>query len=858
MDCQKYTNKQIENFICKSVMDNMHACIYVTDIDTDEILYMNDHFKETFGLKNPEGSYCWQVLQSGMKGRCPFCPVEKLVKQGEGSRGIRWEEHNTLTGKTYENYDCLIRWIDGRLVHLQQSSDAGLNKEWYKFRNSDDLTRVFTRRAGKLIMTEKVFRAKEQRLPVTVALLDLNDLKSINDNYGHREGDRALVYITQASMDNLEHEDIIFRLSGDEFVICFYGANLLKAAKTMEKIKGQLEKDDKCNCLPYEVSFCYGLTESSPEDTHRVEELISRADEAMYIQKRRYHIEKAQKMLNQPDEGLLAQIQNFQYDKEHLYEALIESTDEYIYIGNMKTGTFRYAPNMVKEFDLPGQIVPNAAAVWGALIHPMDKQAFLEANQEIADGRADMHNVEYRARNRFGEWIWMRCRGYLIRDEFGNPNLFAGMITNLGKKNRIDNLSGLYNKYQLKDEVRRHIKDYPNVSFGVMMLDIDDFKHVNGLYNREFGDEVIRITSQRIYSSLTSDASVFRMDGDEFCILVKNGQEQQMQSIYNKIQHMFEKQQEYDGKKYYCTLSAGCSVYPDDGEDYLSLIKKASYALEYTKDRGKNCMTVFRDEIMKHRERKFKLTDLLREGVETDFKGFSVDYQPLVMADTGQMVGAEALMRWKSGNTGPVSPAEFIPILEQSGLIIPAGRWIFRQAVRQCKKWMEKCPGFVMSINLSYLQIIQPDFLVCVRETLQDAEVPFENIVLELTENYYIKEQERIKIVFKNLQNMGVKVAMDDFGTGYSSLGVLRDMPVDLVKIDQAFVKNVEKDTFNETFIRFIVTLCHDVEKEVCLEGVETEEEYGIVRKNGLEFIQGYYFGHPSTPEEFEIKYMGR
>ena len=224
-----------------------------------------------------------------------------------------------------------------------------------------------------------------------------------------------------------------------------------------------------------------------------------------------------------------------------------------------------------------------------------------------------MHNVEYRARNRFGEWIWMRCRGYLIRDEFGNPNLFAGMITNLGKKNRIDNLSGLYNKYQLKDEVRRHIKDYPNVSFGVMMLDIDDFKHVNGLYNREFGDEVIRITSQRIYSSLTSDASVFRMDGDEFCILVKNGQEQQMQSIYNKIQHMFEKQQEYDGKKYYCTLSAGCSVYPDDGEDYLSLIKKASYALEYTKDRGKNCMTVFRDEIMKHRERKFKLTDLLRD-----------------------------------------------------------------------------------------------------------------------------------------------------------------------------------------------------------------------------------------------------
>lgn len=241
-----------------------------------------------------------------------------------------------------------------------------------------------------------------------------------------------------------------------------------------------------------------------------------------------------------------------------LYRALSESTDDYIYIGNMKTGTFRYPAAMVKEFEIPGEIVENAAAVWGPLIHPHDKKDFMSANQEVADGRAECHNVEYRAKNRKGQWVWLRCRGSLVRDKHGNPDMFAGIITNLGIKNRIDHLTGLYNKIQLEEEVHRQIRNFPSVSFGLLILGMDDFKHINDLYNREFGDEVLRITSQKIRSILPGNAELYRMDGDEFCLLFRGSRPEKIRSLYQRIQEVFRNQQQYNGNKYYCTVSAAC------------------------------------------------------------------------------------------------------------------------------------------------------------------------------------------------------------------------------------------------------------------------------------------------------------
>lgn len=547
--------------------------------------------------------------------------------------------------------------------------------------------------------------------------------------------------------------------------------------------------------------------------------------------------------------------QDFEYDKEHLFEALAESTENYIYVGNLKTGTFRYSPNMVEEFDLPGQIVPDAALFWAEKIHPHDSQVFLEANQEVAGGKAESHSVEYRAKNRSGEWVWLRCRGHMIRDEEGRPNLFAGIITNLDKKNRVDHITGLYNKFEFEKEVRRMIQQYPGVPFGILQLGIDNFKNINNLYDRVFGDEVIRILSQKMSGILPGNAKLYRMDGDEFCIIIKNPAKGIFENIYRKIHEMCQRQQQYNDKKYYCTVSAGGTFYPKDASDYLTLLKFAGYSMEYSKNQGKNRLTIFSDEILERKERDLELLELLREDIENDFKHFALYYQPQVEARTGRIVGAEALVRWKCEKYGNIPPSEFIPLLERSNLILQAGRWIFRQAVLQCREWMKTLPDFLMSINLSYLQVVEADFVNFISEVLRETGVPCENLLLELTETYLIREQNQVNEKFRTIQEMGISVAMDDFGTGYSSLGVLKNTPVDLVKIDQTFVREIS-NSFDVTFIRFIVALCHDVGKEVCLEGVETGDEYGVVKDIGLEYIQGYYFGRPVPAEIFEKNYL--
>lgn len=257
---------------------------------------------------------------------------------------------------------------------------------------------------------------------------------------------------------------------------------------------------------------------------------------------------------------------------------------------------------------------------------------------------------------------------------------------------------------------------------------------------------------------------------------------------------------------------------------------------------------------MKHKEKSLELTELLRAGSETGFRGFSLVYQPQVRAEDGGVTGAEALMRWQCEKYGAVPPSEFIPLLEQSGLIIPVGKWVFRQAVRQCRRWAESRPDFVMSINLSYLQAAEPDFISFMKNVLEEEGVRPKNIVVEFTESSVA--QGSVRGIFRAIRSLGLKIAMDDFGTGYSSLGILKDAPADIVKIDKTFIRDIKTSSFDATFISFIVALCHDVGIQVCLEGVETEEEYQIVRSMDLDTIQGYFYGRPVSVQEFEMKHL--
>ncbi len=845
---------RLQSWVFNEMMDSMNTNLYITDPKTDRILFMNKTMKRAFGLEAPEGKICWQALQKGMTERCAFCPVRQLFERREDEEfpACRWEEHNTLTGRTYENYDSLMRWTDGSLVHFQQSVDVTEDRRLRLQARLDDLTEMMNRRAGKEELARTLEEARQAGLPLTVCMYDVNELKEVNDTHGHVEGDRLLQQISRIVRETLGPQDYAFRLSGDEFVIVFQGILEDEAGRKIESIRERLSEEQHRQGTPYEVGFCCGILEVGPKDPISLPDLLVEVDARMYEQKRWFHIRRAEERL-EAGNGVRAEGgTGFAYDKERLYDALVRSTDDYIYICDMRTNTFRYPPAMVEEFGLPGEVVPNAAAVWGSHVHEHDRAAFLESNQEIADGRTDSHCVEYRARNRRGEWVWLRCRGRLERDEQGEPRLFAGFITNLSKKNQIDHMTGLFNKYEFENAIRTRIQDQPESRLCVMLLGLDEFKHINDLYNREFGDEVIRIASQKVRSLLPSNAAVYRLDGDEFGIVIRGGGKEEMQSLFRSIQESFSRQQEYDGQKYFCTLSAGGTLYPEDGKTYLDLYKCADCALDYAKSRGKNRLEFFFRELRDRRARMLDMTERLRESIEHDFEGFELHYQIQVHADSGRLKGAEALARWHCDTYGAVPPAEFIPLLEESGLILPAGRWIFREAVAACVRWQRKAEDFTMSVNLSYLQLTDPSFIRFMQETMERAGVDPCHIIVELTESYIASSIRSLSRVFAKIRSLGLRIAMDDFGTGYSALEILKQSPADIVKIDRAFVKDIQNSHFDATFIRFIVELCHNVGIKVCLEGVETPEEYEAVRHMRLDYIQGYLFGRPVPGEEFD------
>lgn len=544
----------------------------------------------------------------------------------------------------------------------------------------------------------------------------------------------------------------------------------------------------------------------------------------------------------------------FTYDAERLYDALVESTDDYPYVCNMETGVFCYSQKMVEEFNLPGQVIANAAEVWGAKVHELDKKAFLDANREITEGITDSHCVEYRAINRRGEWVWMRCRGHVERDGHGNARLFAGMITNLGKKNKIDPLTGLFNKYEFEARLQELLEasEVPKVT--VLKLDIDDFKKINHLYSFDFGDQVIRIVAQKMQSLLPSNGSVYRLDGDEFGIIIR-GKKEEADQFYQLLREDFSHQKSFDGKKFYCTLSCGLVSVPEDTATLKDVLRYVECGLEDAKQKGKNRMEYFSSRSLKKSKRSIALTEILRESIENGYQGFSLNYQPIFINDK-VLAGAEALARFECEEYGKVPPVEFIPLLEESGLILEAGKWIFRQAAAVCKKWLSFKPDFLMGINISCLQLedgVQNDFM---RETLAELELDPGRIIIEATESYLAENIAKFFEVLRDIHNMGIQVSMDDFGTGYSSLGILKHAPFDIVKIDQTFIKGIRDSAFDQSFIQLVVELCHTIGIKVCIEGVEEEEEYSALNEIELDYLQGYLFGRPVTEEVFEEMFL--
>ena len=549
----------------------------------------------------------------------------------------------------------------------------------------------------------------------------------------------------------------------------------------------------------------------------------------------------------------------FTVDPALFYSAIIRSTDDYVYIVDMNTDMALVYPNMERVFVMPGRQCKGLVPMWGELVHEKDRPRYNESIDEMLRGDTDIHHVEYQVRNRKGEYIWVLCRGVLQKDNQNQPAMFAGVVTDLGKMGKIDYTTGLFTYRECEKEISELLDKETEKPGGLMLLGLDDFVRINDLNSHLFGDGVLRQFAQTVQQLLPAEASMYRFDGDEFAVVCPGAGEDELAAIYKRLHVYSNRVHNLDGQEYFCTVSAGITLLGRDSRNYPDLIKCASSALEASKAKGKNTMTAYTPALMRSKLRALELTSRLQLSVVNGMEGFRLVYQPFAHSKDLGLAGAEALLRWSGEPFGEVAPAEFIPLLESSGLIVPVGKWVLEQAVKTCKKWSVREPDFIMNVNISYLQMLDESFAGHVEKTLEEHGLDSRHIVLELTESCFVTDMGGLKEIFKHLRGMRIQIAMDDFGTGYSSLGMLSQSPADIVKIDRLFIEAIDRDEnmFNRSFIASVIKLCHSVGITVCVEGVEEQDELRAVCDLDADSIQGYYISRPISPEAFEEKYWG-
>ena len=535
----------------------------------------------------------------------------------------------------------------------------------------------------------------------------------------------------------------------------------------------------------------------------------------------------------------------FYYNKEEIYEALIKTSKDFIVIGNLKTGIFKYPVEIARVLNLPSQIIDNPMKYWKEIILEEDWEKFYESNEKFMSGKESFHHVDFRIRNNKNEIVWLKCIGNMMKDKSGIPSTFVGMISLHEKNNKIDPVTRLFVIEEFFKSLEAKLENPPE-NIGVLILGINNFKRINEFYGRETGDAILRKISGIIQDAVPYSAEVYKLDGTNFGIILEDTSKEKIEKIYETIKDKFEEKQIVSKNEDILAVSVGVAMYPDDGQNYKELYQYAKYSRGYSKRKEGNSITFFSKELLESNARYLKILYLLKRDIDNGFKNFDIFYQPQIKSKSQEIEGVEALLRWSCEEYGCISPMEFIPILEENNLMVNVGKWVLKQSLETYKKeWSPYVPDLSISVNVSFVQFIDKNFVEDVKKILEESGVNPKNLVLELTESCMVNNINYIKKIYMALKKLGIKIALDDFGTGYSSLGVLKELPIDIVKTDRIFVKNILSNNFDLVFIKFITELCHEINLKICIEGVEQKEECELVNNFGVDYIQGYYFGKP-------------
>lgn len=493
-------------------------------------------------------------------------------------------------------------------------------------------------------------------------------------------------------------------------------------------------------------------------------------------------------------------------------------------------------------------------------ILPEWRASFINLHKKVMSGQKGV--LEFEIEGLKGSRRWLETSAVPMRDEDGNVTNLLGITRDITQRKKAeqnihylanyDSLTGLPNRLKLDNQLSYILNTSKRnkSTFALMFLDLDHFKDINDTLGHEVGDILLIELGQRIRSVLREEDTVARLGGDEFVLVLPqadaNGAQLIAEKIISTVQENFRIQQH----KLNVTASIGVAMYPNDGIDKETLFKNADTAMYRAKKDGRNNFSFYTQELQRIAKRNLELSHSLHDALAN--KELYLVYQPQISVKTGLVIGAEALLRWNHPTFGNVSPAEFIPIAENNGLILSIGEWVLRTATEQLNAWIKNdMSKIVMSVNLSAIQFRYPNLPELVSDILKSSGVEPEFLELELTESVTLHNPQGAINIMNELHERGIKMSIDDFGTGYSSLSHLKKFKVYKLKIDQSFVRDIGTDSEDRAIVSAIINMSNSLGLTTIAEGVETLEQLEYLKKQGCNEIQGYHYSKPLSADDF-------
>jgi diguanylate cyclase (GGDEF)-like protein/PAS domain S-box-containing protein len=544
-------------------------------------------------------------------------------------------------------------------------------------------------------------------------------------------------------------------------------------------------------------------------------------------------------------------------DSEARYRVMADNSTDLIARSDA-TGHLLYASPAVETIlgYTPAEVIGKNIL---AFVHPEDHDVIRVATESLA--WTGPMTFAYRAQRRGGTEVWLETTSRAVLDpETRNVIEVVSVSRDVTERHFAeaqieyqayhDTLTGLPNRALFRDRLTvalAHARR-TRTPVAVMFLDLDSFKLVNDTLGHSLGDELLKVIATRLKSVLREEDTIARMGGDEFTVLVANiTSADDAPIIAQKVLDVVAEPARVEGHELYVTTSIGIALYPSDGDSAESLLKNADNAMYRAKELGRNLYQLCTPEMNRRANERLSLETALRRAI--DRGEFRLQYQPQIRIEDSAIVGMEALLRWNRGDQ-VIGPAKFIPVAEETRLIVEIGEWALREACRQAREWQrERFPNLRMSVNLSPRQFQHADLRKMIALALDESGLEPRFLEVEITEGTAMQNIDRAVATMRSLRDMGVSIALDDFGTGHSSLNYLRSFPIDSVKIDQAFVHEIEASASDRAIVSAVIAMAHGLDLRVTAEGVETAAQFEFLRKEGCEEVQGYLFGRPAAPE---------